>query len=71
MKHLLRTVVTKLRQARRLLLRVELTISALQVAMWLALVAASVGGVLIVFRRITATRPDNSVLSPAAAASGV
>lgn len=52
-----RTVASKIRRARRLVVRTELTLSALQATFWLALVAISVGAVLLLRRRLTPSAP--------------
>jgi hypothetical protein len=54
----LRRVFAKIQQARRLFLRVELTLGALQMALWLSLAIVSVGALLLVRRRITAAAPS-------------
>jgi hypothetical protein len=53
----LRTAASKLRRARRLVVRAELTLSALQATFWIALAVVSLGAVLILRRRIKPTAP--------------
>jgi hypothetical protein len=50
-------VIEVLRRLRRLVVRVELTMGALRVAMWLGVASAVVGGALLVRRRLTAPDP--------------
>ena len=74
----LRTAASKLRQARRLVLRTELTLGALQATFWLALVVASVGAVLVLRRQLKrrasppiADDPSAAVESPSPAETGM
>jgi hypothetical protein len=57
-----RTFIEKIGQARRLIVRAELTLTALQATFWLALAAASAGGVLLVRRRLTSGDDSNNAL---------
>ena len=43
MADVVRTVLTKLRQVRRLVVRAELTLTALQATFWIALIVVSAG----------------------------
>jgi hypothetical protein len=60
MSDVLRSTGSKLRRARRLVVRTELTLSALQATFWIALVGLSVGAVLLVRRRLTPTATDRT-----------
>lgn len=64
MRDLVRTIVAKLRQARRLLVRAQLTWGLLQVVFWTAVVASAVGATLSLRRRVG--RPSHSVNGPVA-----
>ena len=57
MRHVLRTILARLRQARRMIVRVELTLSALQATLWFALAATVVGAALLVRRRLATSAP--------------
>ena len=50
MADVVRTVLTKLRQVRRLVMRAELTLTALQATFWIALIVVSAGAVLLLCR---------------------
>lgn len=54
MADVVRTVLTKLRQVRRLVVRAELTLTALQTRLWIALNGVSAGAVLLLRRRRSA-----------------
>ena len=47
MADVVRTVLTKLRQVRRLVMRAELTLTALQATFWIALIVVSAGAVFV------------------------
>ena len=54
MADVVRTVLTKLRQVRRLVVHAELTLTALQATLWIALIVVSAGAVLLLRRRRSA-----------------
>lgn len=54
MADVVRTVLTKLRQVRRLVMRAELTLTALQATFWIALIVVSAGAVLLLRSRRSA-----------------
>jgi hypothetical protein len=54
MADVVRTVVTKLRQVPRLVMRAELTSTELQATLWIALIVVSAGAVLLLRRRRSA-----------------
>jgi hypothetical protein len=56
----LRKILTKFGQARRLTVRAQLTLGALQVASWVALLTISVGAVLLLRARCTRRSADDS-----------
>jgi hypothetical protein len=51
--HALRTFASKAGQVRRVIVRTELALSALQAAFWVALVCLSLAAVLLLRRRLT------------------
>lgn len=52
MRNGLRSVLATCARVRQLIVRAELALSAVQVAFWVAVVVAAVGGVLLVRRRL-------------------
>jgi hypothetical protein len=62
MTHVLRSVVDALRRLRRIVVRVEFALGALQAALWLGLASAVVGVALLVRRR--RVRPRNATSTP-------
>jgi hypothetical protein len=60
----LRAIPSKVGQARRLIVRTELALSALQAALWIGLVAVSLATVLLLRRRLAQPGPGED-LQPA------
>ena len=54
MADVVRTVLTKFRQVPRLVVRAELTLTALQATFWIALIVVSAGAMLLLRRRRSA-----------------
>ena len=64
MADVVRTVLTKLRQVRRLVVRAELTLTALQATFWIALIVVSADAVLLLRRRAQRSRGSLTTLPP-------
>ena len=62
MADVVRTVLRKLRQVPRLVVRAELTLTALQATFWIALIVVSAGAVLLLRRRAQRSRGSLTAL---------
>jgi hypothetical protein len=65
----LRTVISRIGQARRLIVRAELTLTALQAAFWVGVATVAMGAVLLLRRRSTSSPRLTAFNAPGTAAS--